>query len=213
MATAFPEIGERIEELGAAAEYRFDDEQFARAAAYGEPDEVTAGEVLYHAGDEGTELILVDTAAVDIVRTATEDAPEESFLRFGPGQFLGELNVLTGQVRILTARVVQTGRIHRIGPEGFRRLMAQDSELSDVFLRAFVAHDQAGFIPTDLRLRPDDRDPRYARLGRDPLPFETSAPGVFAVGDVRLASMKRVAAAVGEGASAVRSVHQALAHE
>lgn len=71
--------------------------------------------------------------------------------------------------------------------------------------------DPGGFIPTDLQLRPQDLDPRYAALGRDPLPFETSVPGVFAVGDVRLASMKRVAAAVGEGASAVRSVHQALA--
>jgi thioredoxin reductase (NADPH) len=42
------------------------------------------------------------------------------------------------------------------------------------------------------------------------LPFETSAPGVFAVGDVRLGSMKRVAAAVGEGSSAVRAVHEYL---
>ena len=47
-------------------------------------------------------------------------------------------------------------------------------------------------------------------LGRVPLPFETSVPGVFAVGDVRHGSMKRVAAAVGEGATAVRSVHTAI---
>jgi thioredoxin reductase (NADPH) len=51
--------------------------------------------------------------------------------------------------------------------------------------------------------------PRFA--SRDPLPFETSLPGVFAVGDVRSGSMKRVAAAVGEGSSAVRSVHDHLA--
>jgi thioredoxin reductase (NADPH) len=70
--------------------------------------------------------------------------------------------------------------------------------------------DDAGFVPTDLQLRPENLDDRYAELGRDPLPFETSVPGVFAVGDVRQGSMKRVAAAVGEGASAVRSVHQAL---
>ena len=44
-----------------------------------------------------------------------------------------------------------------------------------------------------------------------PLPFETSIPGVFAAGDVRIGSMKRVAAAVGEGASAVASVHRRLA--
>jgi thioredoxin reductase (NADPH) len=74
-----------------------------------------------------------------------------------------------------------------------------------------VALDPAGFVPTDVQLRPDQLGPQWARLGRDPLPFETSVPGVFAVGDVRLSSMKRVAAAVGEGASAVRSVHQALA--
>ena len=48
-------------------------------------------------------------------------------------------------------------------------------------------------------------------MTRDPLPFETSMPGVFAVGDVRHGSIKRVAAAVGEGSSAVRSVHEHLA--
>jgi thioredoxin reductase (NADPH) len=69
-----------------------------------------------------------------------------------------------------------------------------------------VALDRAGFIPTDLQL-----GDRWTGAGRDPLPFETSVPGVFAAGDVRSESMKRVAAAVGEGASAVRSVHQALA--
>jgi thioredoxin reductase (NADPH) len=46
-----------------------------------------------------------------------------------------------------------------------------------------------------------------------PLPFETSIPGIFAVGDLRHGSMKRVAAAVGEGASAVASTHTALAAE
>jgi thioredoxin reductase (NADPH) len=139
MVTAFPEIGERDEDLGAAASYTFDDEQFARAISYGVPDEVTAGEFVFAAGDEDTDLILIDSAVVEVVRTATADAPEEFFLRSGPHQFVGELNVLTGQVRILSARVVEPGRIHRIGPDGFRRLMAQDTELSDIFLRAFVA--------------------------------------------------------------------------
>jgi thioredoxin reductase (NADPH) len=50
----------------------------------------------------------------------------------------------------------------------------------------------------------------WQRLGREPLPFETSVPRVFAAGDVRRGSMKRVAAAVGEGSSAVASVHRAL---
>jgi len=52
---------------------------------------------------------------------------------------------------------------------------------------------------------------QWRQLGREPLPFETSLPRVFAAGDVRRGSMKRVAAAVGEGSSAVASVHRALA--
>ena len=53
--------------------------------------------------------------------------------------------------------------------------------------------------------------PLPAAAGSRFLPFETSTPGVFAAGDVRHDSMKRVAAAVGEGSSAVRSVHARLA--
>jgi len=73
-----------------------------------------------------------------------------------------------------------------------------------------VRLDDDGFIPTDVQLT-GDLGPRWAAAGRGPLPFESSVPAVFAAGDVRAGSMKRVAAAVGEGASAVRSVHQALA--
>ncbi len=72
------------------------------------------------------------------------------------------------------------------------------------------ALDENGFVLTDRGLPQDAlTDPLFA--GRDPLPFETSAPGIFAVGDVRSGSMKRVASAVGEGSSAVRSVHEFLA--
>jgi thioredoxin reductase (NADPH) len=72
-----------------------------------------------------------------------------------------------------------------------------------------VATDKAGFIRTDTQLD-HGLGPNWETLRRRPLPFETSIPGVFAVGDVRLGSMKRVAAAMGEGASAVASVHTKL---
>jgi thioredoxin reductase (NADPH) len=49
------------------------------------------------------------------------------------------------------------------------------------------------------------------RLGRSPYMLETSLPGVFAVGDIRAGSVKRVASAVGEGSMAVQFVHKALA--
>lgn len=74
---------------------------------------------------------------------------------------------------------------------------------------AGVERDEHGFLHTGadvISLGDPWRD-----LGRMPLPFETSVPRVFAAGDVRRGSMKRVAAAVGEGSSAVASVHRALA--
>jgi thioredoxin reductase (NADPH) len=132
----FPELGAQLD---ATASYHFDDDQFARAAAYGTPAEVAAGDVLFEAGDEDSDLILVGTATVDIFRSADSELAEERLLRAGPGQFVGEMNLLTGQTRLLTARVTEAGVIHRIGPAEFRRLMAQDPEISDLLLRGFLA--------------------------------------------------------------------------
>jgi thioredoxin reductase (NADPH) len=73
------------------------------------------------------------------------------------------------------------------------------------WLNATVQRDAKGFIPTGHRV-----DPALWPLQRPPLSFETSVPGIFAVGDVRLESMKRVASAVGEGAGAIQNVHQYL---
>jgi thioredoxin reductase (NADPH) len=73
-----------------------------------------------------------------------------------------------------------------------------------------VACDGAGFVLTDQQLATGALGPAWAALGRTPLPFETSLPGVFAVGDVRSGSTKRVATAVGDGSAVVRSVHTHL---
>jgi len=68
-----------------------------------------------------------------------------------------------------------------------------------------IARDERGFILSGLEL------PKGWPLERDPHLLETSMPGVFVAGDVRAGSMKRVASSVGEGAMAVRFVHEYLA--
>jgi thioredoxin reductase (NADPH) len=78
------------------------------------------------------------------------------------------------------------------------------------WLSGCAAVDAAGFVRTDRSLEPGDLGPEWEALGREPLPFETSQLGLFAVGDVRSGSMKRVASAVGEGSAAIRSVHEHL---
>jgi thioredoxin reductase (NADPH) len=71
-----------------------------------------------------------------------------------------------------------------------------------------VVRDRRGYIVTGPDLLRDGRPPQGWPLGRPPLPMETSMPGVFAVGDVRYGSVKRVASAVGAGAIAIQSVHE-----
>jgi thioredoxin reductase len=73
-----------------------------------------------------------------------------------------------------------------------------------------LARDRWGFLLTGARLLEDDVTPRWP-LERPPALLETSTPGVFAAGDVRSGSVKRVASAVGEGALAVTLVHAHLA--
>ena len=73
-----------------------------------------------------------------------------------------------------------------------------------------VVRDDKGFVVTGPELLATDDGARWP-LTRAPFALETSVPGVFAAGDVRLDSMKRVASAVGEGAMAVYLVHRYLA--
>jgi len=74
----------------------------------------------------------------------------------------------------------------------------------------FLEVDKAGFVVTGPDLTLEGRRPRGWTLDRDPFLFESSVPGVFAAGDVRAGSSKRVAAAVGEGSGAVGVVHRYL---
>jgi thioredoxin reductase (NADPH) len=68
-------------------------------------------------------------------------------------------------------------------------------------------------VLTGIDLLGDGRPPAGWPLERPPMLFETSLPGVFAVGDVRHGSVKRVASAVGEGSVAIRLVHEYLSHQ
>jgi thioredoxin reductase (NADPH) len=103
-----------------------------------------------------------------------------------------------------------------VGPDGTDRLECCalfsfiGAEPSSDWISGCAALDDKGFVLTDRSLTVEHLDERWAALGRTPLPFETNHPGLFAVGDVRSGSMKRVAGAVGEGSSAVRSVHEHL---
>jgi thioredoxin reductase (NADPH) len=79
------------------------------------------------------------------------------------------------------------------------------------WLDGVVERDERGYVLTGRDLASNGSTPPGWPLERPPLPLETSLPGVFAAGDVRYRSIKRVASAVGEGSIAVQLVHEYLA--
>jgi len=117
--------------------------QLARLSTWADPVGVAVGDVLFAAGDTGYDFILIESGEVEVIREATPDSPAEVVARHGPGRFLGELNMLTGQAVYLTGRVSVAGQVRRLPPTQFRRLMAEDPELSDLILRAFMARREA----------------------------------------------------------------------
>jgi thioredoxin reductase (NADPH) len=78
------------------------------------------------------------------------------------------------------------------------------------WLGDLVERDERGFILTGPDLVRDGKRPKGWTLDRDPFLLETNIPGIFAVGDVRHGSVKRVASGVGEGSVAVQFIHQYL---
>jgi thioredoxin reductase (NADPH) len=85
------------------------------------------------------------------------------------------------------------------------------AEANTGWLEGAVELDERGFVLTGRALGFSLEEDVWQRPSREPFLLESSLPGVFAAGDVRSGSVKRVASAVGEGSMAVRLVHQYLA--
>jgi len=148
-------------------------------------------------------------------------------------------NVEAGMSQYLVDRITETPNVTVrtsaaiASVEGGRELQAVDLEdlsdhtherlpLTSVFLFIgaaprtewlgdLIERDNAGFILTGPALTRDGKPPVGWGLDRDPYLLETSVPGVFAAGDARARSVKRIASAVGEGSMTIQLVHQYLA--
>ena len=123
-----------------------------------------------------------------------------------------EVRVLMGEDR-LAGVVVERGRSGELQTLGARSLFVFiGADANTGWLEGTVGIDERGFVLTGTELDRsvlDEED--WRQRSREPFLLETSMPGVFAAGDVRSGSIKRCASAVGEGAMAVRLVHQYLA--
>jgi thioredoxin reductase (NADPH) len=109
----------------------------AELAPFGADRVVEVGDVLFRAGDESYDFVVVLEGAVDIIRPDVEC--ETLITTHFAGRFLGELNMVTGQRAALTARVSQPGRVLAIPVTEFRRVMSTKPDLADMIFSAFVA--------------------------------------------------------------------------
>jgi thioredoxin reductase (NADPH) len=109
------------------------------------------------------------------------------------------------QLTAIDIRDSSSGQVRRHDSGGLFIFIGADAETE--WLPADIARDARGYVLTGDDLKKADRWSQ----SRDPYLLETSVPGVFACGDVRLSPVKRVASAVGEGSMAIAFVHQYLA--
>jgi thioredoxin reductase (NADPH) len=110
-----------------------------------------------------------------------------------------------GHLERLTLRDVRTGEESTVDTTWLFIFIGAQPRTD--WLDKVIARDDHGFVRTGTDLLVEGRRPAGWRPARDPYHLESSVPGVFAAGDVRSESVKRVASAVGEGAMAVSLIH------
>jgi thioredoxin reductase (NADPH) len=117
-----------------------------------------------------------------------------------------EVTAVHGDVSLeaVDVRDTETGATSRLESGGLYIFIGADAQTA--WLPPEIALDRRGFVLTGSDMQAAGRWPQ----DRDPYLLETSAPGIFACGDVRFGPVKRVAAAVGEGSMAIAFVHQYL---
>lgn len=125
--------------VGTAANPILEPSALQRLIALGRSQTVAPGEYLFRAGDEALDFFLIEEGMVDVVQEATADSPGRLISRWRDGEFLGELNMLTGQRSLLSARAILPSRVRRIPHDSFRALISTDGALIDTLLSAFRA--------------------------------------------------------------------------
>jgi thioredoxin reductase (NADPH) len=110
--------------------------QIDRIATVGRRRDVRAGEVLIEVGDQNTRFFVVLSGAVDVVRLIGDR--EEPVTRHDAGQFTGEINMLSARRSLVRSRVAVDGTVIDVDRDDLRTLVQRDSELSEIFMRAFI---------------------------------------------------------------------------
>ena len=110
--------------------------QVARIAAHGRVRQVQRGEVLVEAGDQAVPVFVVKTGRIEIVRPSGTGETIVAVHR--PGQFTGEVNILSGRRTLARARAAEPGEVIELAREQLLALVQTDSELGEIIMRAYI---------------------------------------------------------------------------
>ena len=110
--------------------------QIGRISGIGERRSIRSGEVLFELGEQHSRFFVVIDGAVEIVRPV--DGREEQITVHGPGEFTGEINMLSARRTIVRGRALGDGAIIVVDREHLRVLVQRDFELSEILMRAFI---------------------------------------------------------------------------
>ncbi|TMA24752.1 MAG: cyclic nucleotide-binding domain-containing protein [Deltaproteobacteria bacterium] len=110
--------------------------EMERLTSLGHRRRVERGEVLYEQGEATPDFYVVVSGALELVQPG--DGHEVPITVLRPGQFTGEINMLSGRRSMARARMAESGELLAITPEALRKLVQFDVELSDIFMRAFI---------------------------------------------------------------------------
>ena len=126
---------------------RLDQAQEQRLAALGRRRQSHAGEILFESGERNNRFFVVVSGAVEVLHPTP--GGHELVTLHGPGQFTGETTLMSGRPSLVMGRVREAGELLELDLEALRAVVQRDSELSELFLRAFIlrrmsliAHDQ-----------------------------------------------------------------------
>jgi thioredoxin reductase (NADPH) len=110
--------------------------QVSRISGVGQRRNVQAGDLLFDTGDQNTDFFVVVEGGIEIQRRV--GGREETIASLGPGQFTGEINMLSARRSWARGRVAASGSVIAVNRDSVRSLVQRDPELSEILLRAFI---------------------------------------------------------------------------
>src|SRR5258707_13702059 len=110
--------------------------QIDRIRACSRSRQVAAGDILFESGDENVPFYVLLSGRMEIVQP--DLAGQHLIAKHGPGEFTGEMTMISGRRSLARGRVTEPGEFLELTGDGLRSLVARDAELSEIFIRAFI---------------------------------------------------------------------------